>query len=99
MILGLSKTGNTKVPAQTQLEYAHSIRNTEHPQIAKLVAEISHLYTAWRYGKEKVDAKHLAKKLQNLQHLQKLAVDRQRQQWIAKQKSLWLGNPKKPQIK
>jgi TgpA N-terminal domain/Transglutaminase-like superfamily len=99
MILGLSKTGNTKVPAQTQLEYAHSIKNTEHPQIAKLVSEISHLYTAWRYGKEKIDAQHLAKKLQNLQHLQQLAADRQRQQWIAKQKSLWLGNTKKPPIK
>jgi hypothetical protein len=99
MIISLSKTGNAKVRSQTQLEYSHSIKNTEHPQIAKVVAEISQLYTAWRYGKEKIDVQHLAKKLQNLQHLQQLAADRQRQQWIAQQKSLWLGNTKKPPAK
>jgi protein-glutamine gamma-glutamyltransferase len=99
MIMSLSKTGNAKVRSQTQLEYAHSIKNTEHPQIAKVVAEISQLYTAWRYGQEKIDVQHLAKKLQNLQYLQQLAADRQRQQWIANQKSLWLGNTQKPPIK
>jgi Transglutaminase-like superfamily len=99
MIISLSKTGNAKVRSQTQLEYAHSIKNTEHPQIAKVVAEISQLYTAWRYGKEKIDVQHLAKKLQNLKHLQQLAADRQRQQWISNQKALWLGNTKKPPIK
>jgi hypothetical protein len=96
MISSLSKTGNAKVPAQTQLEYARSIKNTEHPQIAKIVEEISQLYTAWRYGNQKIDINHLAKKLQNLQHLQQLAANRKRQQWIANQKALWVPghNPK-----
>jgi TgpA N-terminal domain/Transglutaminase-like superfamily len=92
-IASLSKTGNSKVPAQTQLEYARSIKNTEHPQIAKIVEEISQLYTAWRYGKQKVDINYLTKKLHNLQHLQQLAANRNRNQWIANQKNLWLpGN-------
>jgi transglutaminase-like putative cysteine protease len=90
MIVSLIKTGNTKVPAQTQLEYARSIKNTEHHQIAKIVEEISQLYTAWRYGNQKIDVNHLAKKLQNLQHLQQLAAERKRQQWIANQKALWV---------
>jgi Transglutaminase-like superfamily/Domain of unknown function (DUF4129) len=96
-IASLSKTGNAKLPAQTQLEYAHSIKNTEHPQIAKIVAEISQLYTAWRYGNQKIDIDRLAKKLQNLQHLQQLAANRKRQQWIANQKTLWMPghSPKK----
>jgi hypothetical protein len=92
-IASLGKTGNAKVPAQTQLEYARSIKNTEHPQIAKIVEEISQLYTAWRYGKQKIDVNHLTKKLQNLQHLQQLAANRKRQQWIANQKAMWVpGN-------
>jgi uncharacterized protein HemX len=96
MITSLSKTGNAKIPAQTQLEYARSIKNTEHPQIAKIVEEISQLYTAWRYGNQKIDINHLAKKLHNLQHLQQLAANRKRQQWIANQKALWVPghNPK-----
>jgi transglutaminase-like putative cysteine protease len=96
MITSLSKTGNSKVPAQTQLEYARSIKNTEHPQIAKIVEEISQLYTGWRYGNQNIDVNHLAKKLQNLQHLQQLAANRKRQQWIANQKALWVPghNPK-----
>ena len=93
MIASLSKTGNSKVPAQTQLEYARSIKNTEHPQIAKIVEEISQLYTGWRYGNQKIDANKLAQKLQNLQHLQQLAANRKRQKWIANQKALWMpGN-------
>jgi transglutaminase-like putative cysteine protease len=93
MIVSLIKTGNSKVPAQTQLEYARSIKNTEHPQIAKIVEEISQLYTAWRYGNQKIDINHLTKKLQNLQHLQQLAANRKRQQWIANQRAMWMpGN-------
>jgi TgpA N-terminal domain/Transglutaminase-like superfamily len=88
MLLSLSKTRNSKTPAQTQLEYAHSIKNTEHPQIAKVVLEISQLYTAWRYGKQKIDVHQLSKKLQNLQYLQQLAKKRKHQQWIATQRSL-----------
>jgi transglutaminase-like putative cysteine protease len=94
MIASLSKTGNAKVPAQTQLEYAHSIKNTEHPQIAKIVEEISQLYTGWRYGNQKIDIDRLAKKLQNLQYLQQLAANRKRQQWIANQKALWVPGQK-----
>jgi TgpA N-terminal domain len=86
MLISLSKTGNTKLPAQTQLEYAQSIKNTEHPQIAQVTTEISQLYTAWRYGKQKIDINKLARKLQNLQHLQQLAANRQRQQWLKNQK-------------
>jgi TgpA N-terminal domain/Transglutaminase-like superfamily len=89
-IVSLSKTGNAKLPAQTQLEYARSIKNTEHPQIAKIVTEISQMYTAWRYGNQKIDVDRLAKKLQNLQHLQQLAANRKRQQWIANQRALWM---------
>jgi TgpA N-terminal domain/Transglutaminase-like superfamily len=85
MIVSLYKTGNAKTPAQTQLEYAHSIKNTEHPQIAKVVWEISQLYTAWRYGKERIDVRQLTKKLQTLQYLQQLADKRKRQQKIATQ--------------
>jgi hypothetical protein len=87
MLTSLSKTGNTKLPAQTQLEYAQSIKNTEHPQIAQVTAEISQLYTAWRYGNQKIEIDKLARKLQNLQHLQQLAANRQRQQWFAHQKA------------
>ena len=90
MIASLRKTGNTRASSQTQLEYARSIKNTEHPQIAKIVEEISRAYTAWRYGNQKVDLNHLAKKLQNLQHLQQLAANRKRQQWIANQKAVWM---------
>jgi Transglutaminase-like superfamily len=89
-IVSLSKTSNAKLPAQTQLEYARSIKNTEHHQIAKIVTEISQLYTAWRYGNQKIDVDRLAKKLQNLQHLQQLAANRKRQQWIANQRALWM---------
>lgn len=89
-IVSLSKTSTAKLPAQTQLEYARIIKHTEHPQIAKIVEEISQLYTAWRYGNQKIDVKHLTKKLQNLQHLQQLAANRKRQQWIANQKALWM---------
>jgi hypothetical protein len=97
MIVSLSKTGNSKVPAQTQLEYARSIKNTEHPQIAQVVAEISQLYTAWRYGKQKIDIQQLAKKFQNLQYLQQLAATRKRQRWFAKHRNLLMpGNTPKP---
>jgi hypothetical protein len=97
MIVSLSKTGNSKVPAQTQLEYARAIKNTEHPQIAQVVAEISQLYTAWRYGNQKIDTQQLAKKFQNLQYLQQLAANRKRQQWFAKHRNLLIpGNTSKP---
>ncbi len=100
MLKSLSKQGSSKLPAQTQLEYAQSIRNTEHPQIAKVVAEISQLYTAWRYGKQRIDINQLAQKLQNLYHLQQLAANRKRQQWFASQKALWTpGNTSKPPTK
>jgi transglutaminase-like putative cysteine protease len=89
-IVSLSKTSTAKLPAQTQLEYARSIKHTEHHQIAKIVAEISQLYTSWRYGNQKIDVDRLAKKLQNLQHLQQLAANRKRQQWIADRKALWM---------
>ena len=99
MLISLSKTGNTKLPAQTQLEYAQSIKNTEHPQIAQVTAEISQLYIAWRYGKQKIDIDKLARKLQNLQHLQQLAANRQRQQWLANQKKAIFNSTTKAQQK
>ena len=89
MLANLSKQGLSKRPAQTQLEYADSASKIYHPQIAKVVWEISQLYTAWRYGKQKIDIKQLAKKLQDLQHLQQLAAQRQRQKWLANLKSQW----------
>jgi transglutaminase-like putative cysteine protease len=89
MLVSLSKTGRSKLPTQTQLEYAHNVKNTEHPQIAKVVAEISLQYTAWRYGKQRVDVKQLTNKLNQLHHLQQLAAKRQRQQWFAQHKVWW----------
>jgi transglutaminase-like putative cysteine protease len=89
MLANLSKQGLSKRPAQTQLEYASSASKIYHPQIAKVVWEISQLYTAWRYGNQKIDVKQLAKKLQYLQQLQQLAAQRQRQQWVANLKSQW----------
>ncbi len=74
MVATLSKQGLVKRPAQTQLEYADSASQIYPPQIAKLVWEISHLYTAWRYGKQRIDVNQLAKKLQYFQHLQQLAT-------------------------
>jgi transglutaminase-like putative cysteine protease len=95
MVKSLSKTGSSKLPSQTQLEYARSVRNTEHPQIAKVVEDISQLYTAWRYGKQRIDVNQLTKKLQALQHLQQVAANRKRQQWFAQVKALWTpGNTK-----
>jgi transglutaminase-like putative cysteine protease len=91
MLASLSKHSRSKLPTQTQLEYAQSINNTEHPQIAKVVWEISQSYTAWRYGKERIDIKQLTKKLQYLQHLQQLATNKQRQQWFACTKSALLN--------
>ncbi|AFY94723.1 DUF4129 domain-containing protein [Chamaesiphon minutus] len=82
MLATLSQQGRTRLPTQTQLEYAQSIATTEHPQIAKVVWEISQLYTAWRYGKQPIDIRQLAKKLQYFQHLQQLAAARKRQQWF-----------------
>ena len=89
MLLSLGKQGKFRHPAQTQLEYAHSMSRTEHPQIAKAVWEISQQYTAWRYGKQSIDVQQLTKKLQYLQHLQQLAANRKRQQWSAREKSRW----------
>ncbi len=89
MLVSLSKQGRSISPAQTQLEYAQNIGLTAHPQIAKAVWEISQQYTAWRYGKQPIDVRQLTTKLQYLQHLQQLAANRQRQQWLARQKSRW----------
>jgi TgpA N-terminal domain/Transglutaminase-like superfamily len=87
MLTELSKQGSFKRPTQTQLEYADSTSKIYHPQIAKVVREISQSYTAWRYGKQKTDVKELTKKLQFLQHLQQLAAQRARQQQIDRFKS------------
>jgi transglutaminase-like putative cysteine protease len=89
MLSNLSKGGLKKHPAQTQLEYAQSTNNIYHPQIVKVTQEMSQLYTAWRYGKQSIDVKQLAKKLLYLQHLQQLAAQKQRQRQIAKLKSQW----------
>lgn len=89
MLSNLSKSGLTKHPAQTQLEYAQSTNNIYHPQIVKVIQEMSQLYTAWRYGKQPIDIKQLAKKLRYLQHLQQLAAQKQRQRQIAKFKAQW----------
>jgi uncharacterized protein YneF (UPF0154 family) len=92
MLSNLSKTERAKSPSQTQLEYARSIEHTEQPQINKLVLEISQLYTAWRYGKQKIDPQRLMKKLQHLQHLQQLAAQQHRQQLWARVRA-GLTNP------
>ena len=84
MVKNLSDRGLAKHPAQTQLEYANSASKTYHPQIAKVILEISQTYTTWRYGKQKIDIKQLAKKLQYLRHLQQLAAKKSRKQWFAK---------------
>ena len=89
MLTELSKQGAFKRPTQTQLEYADSTSKIYHPQIAKVVREISQSYTAWRYGKQKTDIKELTKKLQFFQHLQQLAAQRERQQQIDRFKSQW----------
>jgi Transglutaminase-like superfamily len=89
MLTNLSKGGLKKHPAQTQLEYAQSTNNIYHPQIVKVTQEMSQLYTAWRYGKQSIDVKQLAKKLLYLQHLQQLADQKQRQRQIAKFKAQW----------
>ena len=98
MLLSLGKQGKSRHPAQTQLEYAHSMSHTEHPQIAKAVWEISQQYPIWRYGKQSIDVQQLTKKLQYLQYLQQLAANRKRQQWLAREKSRWTPqtNPKPP---
>ena len=87
MLTELSKQGAFKRSTQTQLEYADSTSKIYHPQIAKVVREISQSYTAWRYGKQKTDIKELTKKLQFLQYLQQLAAQRERQQQIDRFKS------------
>lgn len=89
MVANLSKNGLKKHPAQTQLEYAQSTNNIYHSQIVKVTQEISQLYTVWRYGKQQIDVKQLAKKLRYLQHLQQLAAKKYRQKQIAKFKSQW----------
>lgn len=89
MLSSLSKQSRSILPTQTQLEYAQNVGLTAHPQIAKAVWEISQQYTAWRYGKQSIDIRQLNTKLQYLQHLQQLAANRSRQQWFARQKSLW----------
>jgi transglutaminase-like putative cysteine protease len=89
MLTNLSKGGIKKYPAQTQLEYAQSTNNIYHPQIVKVTQEMSQLYVAWRYGKQPIDIKQLAKKLRYLQHLQQLAAQKKRQRQIAKFKAQW----------
>jgi transglutaminase-like putative cysteine protease len=89
MLSNLSKGGLPKHPAETQLEYAQSTNNIYHPQIVKVIQEMSQLYTAWRYGKQPIDIQQLAKKLRYLQHLQQLAAQKQRQRQIAKFKAQW----------
>jgi Domain of unknown function (DUF4129)/Transglutaminase-like superfamily len=74
MVATLNKQGLVKHPAQTQLEYATSANQIYPPAIAKVVWEISQIYTAWRYGKQRIDVKQLAKKLHHLQQLQQLAA-------------------------
>jgi transglutaminase-like putative cysteine protease len=58
----LAQLGIPKHPAQTQLEYAQTIRDTRSNSISSLVTEISQAYTAWRYGEE-------AQRLDRLQEL------------------------------
>jgi TgpA N-terminal domain/Transglutaminase-like superfamily len=87
MLTSLSGKGLYKLPSQTQLEYANNTRKISHPQIAKVVWEISSAYIAWRYGKQKPNIRELEKKLHFLQHLQQLAAARERQQKMAKFKS------------
>jgi hypothetical protein len=70
MLTNLSKQGLTKHPAQTQLEYAQTARDRYPTAIARTIWEISQLYTAWRYGKQRINIQQLAKKYQYLQHLQ-----------------------------
>jgi putative Mn2+ efflux pump MntP len=89
MVANLSKGGLIKHPAQTQLEYAQSANNIYHPQIVKVTQEISQLYTAWRYGKQRIDVKQLTKKLRYLEHLQQLAAKKHRQKQIVKFKDRW----------
>jgi hypothetical protein len=87
MLTSLNEKKIFKEPSQTQLEYADYTQKISHPQIAKVVWEISTIYIAWRYGKQKTNIKELEKKLQFLQHLQQLAADRDRQQKMANFKS------------
>jgi transglutaminase-like putative cysteine protease len=68
MLALLGKTGTVKYPAQTPLEYAHIAQTQQPHAIGSIIAEISHAYTAWRYGDRP----------QNLQHLQGLLADLQR---------------------
>jgi Domain of unknown function (DUF4129) len=64
----LAKLGIPKHPAQTQLEYAQTVRDTRSSSISSLVTEISQAYTAWRYGAE---AQRLDRLQELLTHLKK----------------------------
>jgi hypothetical protein len=72
MLMDLSKRGLSKQPAQTQLEYAQTARDRYPTAIGRTIWEISQLYTAWRYGKKRIDLHQLAKKYQYLVHLQQV---------------------------
>jgi hypothetical protein len=72
MLMDLSKRGLSKQPAQTQLEYAQTARDRYPTAIGRTIWEISQLYTAWRYGKKRIDIHQLAKKYQYLVHLQQV---------------------------
>ncbi len=93
MLATLSARATVKLPTQTQLEYAASAGNSYNPQIATVVWEITKAYTAWRYGKQKPNLQELTKKMEYLRHLQQLAAQKQRQQWIDRFKTQ-LGFPK-----
>ncbi len=84
MLANLSKQGISKRSTQTQREYADDVTRISHPQIAKVVREISELYIAWRYGKQKVNISQLSKKMQYLDHLQQLSDQKKRRERLEK---------------
>jgi protein-glutamine gamma-glutamyltransferase len=66
MLARLSSQGISKHSAQTPLEYAQNVRDTQTSAIGISVLEISQAYTAWRYGQQPQQLDRLQELLQDL---------------------------------
>ena len=66
MLAQFNLKGTPKHPAQTPLEYAQTICETQSHLSGILVTEISQAYTAWRYGAQPQEIDRLQGLLKDL---------------------------------
>ena len=66
MVQELTHQGFPKHPAQTPLEYASQVQQSQSPLRAEAIAEISQAYIRWRYGGQSPDLIRLKQRLRQV---------------------------------